>query len=100
MPEPEFAKAKVSRRQRAGSHTAHNVHLPASPANLSQNTVQRAMTNPYALSPGDILQLQRTVGNQAVQRLLDRQRGATANGAGQSAPSVQRALQVGAADDS
>lgn len=44
----------------------------ASSSNLSQATIQRALANPRALSPNDILQLQRTVGNQAVQRLLQR----------------------------
>src|SRR5687767_11005795 len=37
---------------------------------LSQAVVQRALANPRSLAPNDILQLQRTVGNQAVQRLL------------------------------
>jgi hypothetical protein len=41
-----------------------------SPSNLSNAAVQRTLANPRALSPSDILQLQHTVGNRAVQRML------------------------------
>lgn len=43
---------------------------PTPPPSLSHATVQRALANPRALSPNDILQLQRTAGNQAVLRMI------------------------------
>src|SRR4051812_32376972 len=37
---------------------------------LSHTTVRRALANSRALAPNEILQLQRSAGNQAVQRML------------------------------
>ena len=52
--------------------------------------LQRAMNDPRSLTPRDVLQLQRTVGNRVVRQLLARIR---------SHPSVQAKLMVGAAGD-
>jgi predicted ABC-type ATPase len=60
--------------------------------------LQRAYASPHALSPSDVMALQRTVGNQVVQRLLN------GNGTNQNPPStgdrvIQRKLVVGPAKD-
>lgn len=54
---------------------AHTPHRPSAmgTASLSHTTIQRAQATPRTLSPTDILQLQRTVGNQAVLQMLDTQ---------------------------
>src|SRR5688572_7771207 len=81
MPQQEPAKqqlAKSANTQRLDpyalpleSHRPAPTVAPTPPPSLSHATVQRALANPRALSPNDILHLQRTVGNQAVQRLLN-----------------------------
>jgi len=50
------------------------------------------------VTPGNVLQLQRTIGNQAVQRLLAEQRGST-TGVPSIQPKGPGSLQVGAAND-
>ena len=70
--------------------------MPAPQPLLDQTVVQRAFDRPETLTPADVLVLQSTVGNRAVQRLLAgrRTRNAIAN------PSViQTRLKVGAAND-
>lgn len=59
--------------------------------------IQRAETDFRSLTPADVLALQRTLGNRAVTQLL-RPGGSTTASQGSTAI-VQRALQVGAADD-
>ena len=64
---------------------------PALPhTRLDHAGIQRAIHAPVALTSTDVLTLQRQVGNQAVQRILGRT---------SAAPTVQRALTVGPADD-
>jgi hypothetical protein len=73
----------------------------------SSQTVQRAQIDPQRLTPADVSALQRSIGNSAVADLLSSRRSASPSGgqsAGQpvaqsAAPSVQRKLDVGPADD-
>lgn len=58
-------------------------------AGFSSAAIQRAMADPRSLPPNAILQLQRNIGNRAVQRLL--------NPAQRSAPPIARPAQKGAA---
>jgi hypothetical protein len=57
------------------------------PALLTQAVVQRARSTPHNLTPADVAILQRTIGNQAVQRLL---RPAEANSRAHIQPPVAR----------
>lgn len=41
---------------------------------IAPNTIKRAKNNPGSLTPANILALQRTIGNQAVQRLIAKSR--------------------------
>src|SRR5262245_27896303 len=52
-------------------HELESGAAPASPSLLRHATIQRALASPRALSPADVLQLQRTIGNHAVQRILN-----------------------------
>lgn len=69
---------------------------------LSHQTIRRTHAAPGALTPRDVIALQRSVGNQTVQRLLARQSGGKSPQPSNSpvrAFPVQRKLQVGPADD-
>src|SRR3954464_7263104 len=57
---------------------------------LRSDTIQRAQGNPGSLMPSDVQSLQRTMGNQAVARMV---------GQGSAAPVVQAKLRVGANND-
>jgi len=57
---------------------------------LRADTIQRAQGNPGSLMPSDVQLLQRTMGNQAVARMV---------GQGSAAPVVQAKLRVGANND-
>jgi hypothetical protein len=61
-----LSNEKVATRQRSPQPGPRNSGALAHPATL----IQRANLDPQALSPGDVLQLQRTIGNRAVTRLL------------------------------
>lgn len=63
-------RSLIKQPQRAPLTQSHDSHPTPS---LSQATIQRALANPRALAPNDILQLQNTIGNQAVQRMLQRE---------------------------
>ncbi len=68
----------------AGNHTAPRKY------NKTQDTrliLQRAQVEPGSLRPGDILQLQRTIGNRATGRLLS------------AAPAIQTKMEVGPVND-
>jgi predicted ABC-type ATPase len=66
--EPQ-AKGVQTQSQTPLAHP-RDLHRPTPSSNLSHAAIQRAQADPRVLSPDNILQLQRTVGNQAVQRLL------------------------------
>ncbi len=68
---------------------------PASPR-LDQGVVQRTQLGAGALSAGDLLALQRSIGNRAVARLVGAQRSAAAPA---TPPLIQAKLQVGPAND-
>src|SRR5689334_21336804 len=102
MPQPIPANQQQVKSAQAQS-VAHPGSLPQSSqlshhptsapqSALSQSTVQRALANPRALAPNDILQLQRTAGNQAVQRMLqqERQAGIQADSSVNNATTAQR----------
>lgn len=70
--------------------------------------IQRAQQNPSALRPAEVLMLQRAIGNQAVQRVINAQSQSAGGGAGhgtlssdprQPAPMIQPKLKVGPARD-
>src|SRR5262245_26460679 len=46
--------------------------MPAAPESDLDSLLQQANANPNSLTPGNVLQLQRAIGNQAVMRLLQR----------------------------
>lgn len=58
-------KSKIPAKQLAVRPTLRRTHLPASQANGTTAT-QQARLGPASLTPAEVLQLQRTLGNQAV----------------------------------
>lgn len=71
MPSKEqpYSNDKISSKQRSPKPTTGNLNVARQqthPATL----IQRAKLDPRSLTPRDVLQLQRTIGNQAVGRLL------------------------------
>lgn len=71
---------KLNRRQYAEKKQISNLSEQMSPETLSpevgasqpdQNVLKRAMGNPRSMSPETMLQLQQTIGNRAVNRLLN-----------------------------
>ena len=67
---PDHQTKSAGHSKRVGFARQPEAFTP-SPA-LTQATIQRALTDPRRLAPSEMLQLQRTVGNQAVQRMLQR----------------------------
>ena len=62
---------------------------------LPSLSIQRAMADPRSLSPGEVLQLQRSIGNRAAQRLLS----ANKTSPPRAAPRIQTKLVVGPVGD-
>ncbi len=73
----------ASQRSSQPRHPAHT----AGATQLSADTIERAQTQPDSLQADEVLQLQQTLGNQAVIRLM-RGDGATA------LPAIQRAIEL------
>jgi hypothetical protein len=57
-------------KQRRFPHQHRHLNRPPTPAAHPAAIIQRARASPESLSRADVLQLQRTIGNQAVGRLL------------------------------
>ena len=92
----EHTRNKASSKQRAQNHPA-----PRNAAQLQSNpaaAVQQAMLDPKSLTPSAMLQLQRTVGNSAVNQMLSVQR-ATADPATATAPAAAPAAALPSADE-
>ena len=81
---------KAGSKPLAAQPTTGNLSIlapqPGDPAAIAQ----QARLDPRSLTPANLLQLQRTLGNQAVDKLLSRIR---------PRPVIQTKLAVGAADD-
>ncbi len=83
-------KTKINRRTRTpGAARAQRAPVRQNEPGLA-DTAQRAAVDPRSLSGKQIIQLQRAIGNRAVNRLLDGER---------SGGIIQARLTVGAADD-
>lgn len=81
---------KVHRTANANIQNAVAPH----PFSISSTSIQRATTDIAHLHPSDVMRLQRSVGNQAISQLLNRQHTASPQ------PTIQRSsLTVGAAND-
>ncbi len=78
-------------------HRVQAHHTAPAIAPLTRQSIQRARADPVQLTPNDLLALQRSVGNQAVSRLLGRQ--SNDSPPAQPAPVTQPLLNVGPADD-
>lgn len=93
----------VSKQQRTTvQKTSTDVQRTARHGGLSNTAVdviQRMKVPGQGLRPADIMALQATVGNQVVQRLLNRQRRTEVGHGGASAPIIQPKLTVGPAHD-
>jgi hypothetical protein len=74
MPAKEKAKQsdKAASPRRSTPSTSSEFNSLGRASLLGQAAVRRASLDPRALSPQDVLQLQRTVGNRAVERILAR----------------------------
>ena len=84
--------------QQTSNSEAQGIAFGAPP----QNLVQRITADPHTMTTGDMLYLQRAIGNRAVQRLVNRERArsdATAPPLRVGNGSIQRAMTVGAAND-
>ncbi len=62
-------RLEPSRRPRLSNSTSESEHVSA-PQRPSMSAIQRARVNPESLSGHEVLQLQSTIGNRAVMRLL------------------------------
>jgi hypothetical protein len=78
---------KTSAQQPSPSRPAKTLHAPARQPTHPATILQRTRFDPGALTPGDVMRLQRTVGNQAVGRHLQRA------GAGQARPAARSIIQ-------
>lgn len=70
MSESGTFQNKASRTKTASSPVLSSVAHAAETDFLDESLVQRSLRAPQSLAPGDIQRLQRTLGNQAVQRML------------------------------
>lgn len=74
-----------------------NLNVARPPFRLNR-LIQQAQLDPHSLSPGDVLQLQRMIGNQTMGQLLVKKARSTTNAAEESpklAPARDRARRVG-----
>ena len=85
-------KATIASLEKQAALRRQATHLTGRmPAAASPLALQRAVANPEAAGPGEILALQRTYGNQAVQRLLTQHNAHSPGGLSvQRQPVVQR----------
>lgn len=63
----------------------HAISLDNAPISINTNTVQRMQMNSASLTPTDVLQLQRLIGNRATHHLLEQSK-ASAGGQARNAP--------------
>src|SRR5688572_27385716 len=91
---PEQTRAKEQKPHRSVRRFAASADAPAHlPTNgVQEGTIQRMLADQSRLSPADVIQLQRSIGNRAVARLLGSS--ATMRGVG-----LQPKLQVAPAHD-
>jgi hypothetical protein len=82
-------------RHQAPAHPNAGTAVSIEPT-LQHGQVQRAIAQPSALTTRDVMALQRTIGNQAVQRLLNQNSSRTSTG---NAATIQTKLTVGPAQD-
>jgi hypothetical protein len=84
---------RTSSKQRSPKPVSEDLDTLAQQQPRPAAIIQRASRDPSSLTPRDVLQLQRAVGNRAVTQLL-------AKSSGQPRPVVQAKLMVGPAGDS
>lgn len=68
--EQVYSNDKSSSKQRSPKPVTENLHMQAQQQIDSASFIQRAKLNPESLTPRDLLQLQRIIGNQATSQLL------------------------------
>jgi hypothetical protein len=96
---PEFDSQK---KALSYAHPQNIGTTPQTPqfAAATSNVIQRSQLDPARLRPADVLVLQRTMGNQAVQRMLSPQgQRSEPKPPHRPAPIIQRKRTVGGADD-
>jgi hypothetical protein len=85
--EPTYSGNKTDSKHRSAKPAPENLDLLAQKQIYPATLVQQAEVSPGTITPGNVLQLQQALGNQAVQRLL-------------GSHTLQAKLTVGAAKDS
>ncbi|MBN2147579.1 MAG: DUF4157 domain-containing protein [Anaerolineales bacterium] len=62
---------KATTKQHSDKQSAENFDIPSQVALDPADAIRKARSNPHLITPGDVLQLQRSVGNRAVGQFLN-----------------------------